>query len=229
VAMRRLLEPTGQGTRPSRQQKLMSCVVRTGQRLSEPVHVIDVLIGKENDKIAKARARYVSKFGIGGELTDMQWRSVIRHNWLVRGTCAPRSIDTDRDRNYHMSRPLLRGDVDVAPARSRRCRYDRASAAARAPPVPRKTRGFGTPAPVPKELADAQRRAAVCGFPRRTLADDAAPAAHDRRAARCQRAVGTRRKLREIRERVLRVIRARGHENAERRGGLSSRRASRYT
>ena len=63
-------------------QKLLSCVVRTGQRFG-PGHVIDVLLGKNSDKVEQHRHAQLSTFGIGAELTDAQWRSVIRQ-LLVR-------------------------------------------------------------------------------------------------------------------------------------------------
>ena len=108
-------------------QKLLSCVVRTGQRFG-PAHVIDVLLGKENEKVAKHGHDTLSTFGIGGELTDTQWRSAIRQ-LLVRNYL---HADVERFGALvltDLSRPLLRGDVTLrlredptAPVRSRRRR-----------------------------------------------------------------------------------------------------------
>jgi len=108
-------------------QKLLSCVVRTGQRFG-PAHVIDVLLGKDNEKVARHGHDTLSTFGIGGELTDAQWRSVIRQ-LLVRNY-----LHADIERYgalvlTELSRPLLRGDVTLnlredptAPVRSRKRR-----------------------------------------------------------------------------------------------------------
>src|SRR5262249_36185774 len=64
-------------------QKLLSCVVRTGQRFG-PAHVVDVLLGKRGDKVDRHGHASLSTFGIGTELTESQWRSVARQ-LLVRG------------------------------------------------------------------------------------------------------------------------------------------------
>ncbi len=108
-------------------QKLLSCVVRTGQRFG-PGHVIDVLLGKQNEKIARNRHNTLSTYGIGAELTDAQWRSVVRQ-LLVRNY-----LHADVERYGALvltdsSRPLLRGDVELqlredptAPVRSRKRR-----------------------------------------------------------------------------------------------------------
>ena len=64
-------------------RKLLSCVYRTGQRFGAG-HVIDVLEGKESDKITQRRHHELSTFGIGTELAPQQWRSVLRQ-LIVRG------------------------------------------------------------------------------------------------------------------------------------------------
>ena len=114
-------------------QKLLSCVLRTGQRFG-PGHVIDVLLGKNSDKVAKHGHDTLSTFGIGGELTDAQWRSVVRQ-LLVRGYLR---ADVDRYGALVLTqagRPLLRGDVSLrlredptTPVRSRKRRSTQAVA-----------------------------------------------------------------------------------------------------
>ena len=108
-------------------QKLLSCVVRTGQRFG-PGHVVDVLLGKQSDKVVQHRHESLSTFGIGGELTDAQWRSVIRQ-LLVRNYLR---ADVERYGALvltDLSRPLLRGEVSLrlredvsAPLRTRKRR-----------------------------------------------------------------------------------------------------------
>ena len=58
-------------------QKVLSCVYRTGQRFGL-VHVIDVLLGKNNDKVQQHGHHQLSTFGIGSDISEAQWRSVIR-------------------------------------------------------------------------------------------------------------------------------------------------------
>ncbi len=58
-------------------QKAMSCVYRTGQRFGAQ-YLIDVLLGKDNERIRRFRHDKISTFGIGGELNEMEWKSVFR-------------------------------------------------------------------------------------------------------------------------------------------------------
>jgi ATP-dependent DNA helicase RecQ len=67
------------GTEAAR--KLMSCVYRCEQASGfgfGAVHIIDVLTGERTPKVEQFRHERVSTFGIGKELTAMQWRAVIR-------------------------------------------------------------------------------------------------------------------------------------------------------
>ena len=92
-------------------QKLLSCVYRTGQFFGAG-HIIDVLRGKETAKARQHRHGRLSTFGIGAELSDRQWRSVLRQ-LLVRGY-----LKTDAARYGALSltpkaRPVLRGEERV--------------------------------------------------------------------------------------------------------------------
>ena len=58
-------------------RKALSCVFRTDQRFGV-VHLINVLRGKNNEKIRQFNHHNISTFGIGTELSDGQWRSVFR-------------------------------------------------------------------------------------------------------------------------------------------------------
>ncbi|VCU68509.1 ATP-dependent DNA helicase RecQ [Pigmentiphaga humi] len=62
-------------------QKLLSAVYRLwkerGQRFGAG-HVIDVLRGKRNDKVEQYRHDELSVFGIGADLSDKDWRGVVR-------------------------------------------------------------------------------------------------------------------------------------------------------
>ncbi len=64
-------------------QKILSTVYRTDQRFGVN-HVIDVLLGNETEKILRFQHQNLSTYGIGQELSAVQWRSVIRQ-LLARG------------------------------------------------------------------------------------------------------------------------------------------------
>ncbi len=58
-------------------QKALSCIARTGQRFGTG-HLIDVLLGKETEKVAAFRHGGLSTFGIGKEHSEAEWRSIFR-------------------------------------------------------------------------------------------------------------------------------------------------------
>ena len=62
-------------------RKVLSCIVRFhqhgGQRFGAG-HLIDVLRGKATDKVAQHRHERLSTFGIGADLSETQWRAVLR-------------------------------------------------------------------------------------------------------------------------------------------------------
>lgn len=66
---------TFDGTVPA--QKVLSCIYRTGETFGAG-HIIDVLLGEENEKIKRFRHDQVSTYGIGKELKRDNWRSIIR-------------------------------------------------------------------------------------------------------------------------------------------------------
>ena len=105
------LTPPGvfDGTEPA--QKILSAVYRTGQRFGA-VHVIDVLLGKDTEKVRQHRHADLSVYGIGRELDMQQWRSVLRQ-LIVLGFL---SVDTGGYGALKLSeksRPLLRGEIDL--------------------------------------------------------------------------------------------------------------------
>ena len=100
---------TWDGTTEAR--KLLSCVYRTGQYFGAG-HVIDVLRGKDTEKIRARRHDRLSTYGIGKDLADVQWRSVVRQ-LLVQGY-----LRADPERYGALSltpasRPLLRGEERI--------------------------------------------------------------------------------------------------------------------
>ncbi|MBF4617525.1 DNA helicase RecQ [Clavibacter sp. VKM Ac-2873] len=75
------LEPveTWDATVPS--QKLLSTIVRLQRERNQrfgAAHLIDILLGNETDRVRQQGHDQLATFGIGGELTDVQWRGVVR-------------------------------------------------------------------------------------------------------------------------------------------------------
>lgn len=58
-------------------QKIISCVYRTGQIFGAQ-YVIDVLLGKEDERIQKFAHDKISTFGIGGEYDRLAWQGIVR-------------------------------------------------------------------------------------------------------------------------------------------------------
>lgn len=92
-------------------QKALSCVYRTGQRFGVS-HIIDVLLGKETEKVLQYGHQQLSTFAIGRELDAKQWRSVFRQ-LVARGF-----LYSDIQRYGALSlsescRPLLRGEAKI--------------------------------------------------------------------------------------------------------------------
>jgi len=92
-------------------QKILSTVYRTGQRFGA-VHVIDVLMGKETDKIRQHGHESLSVYGIGAELQQQQWRSILRQ-LVVLGLLTVDTAGYGALKLSDESRPLLRGKVEL--------------------------------------------------------------------------------------------------------------------
>jgi ATP-dependent DNA helicase RecQ len=58
-------------------QKALSCVYRTGQRFGA-AHLIDVLLGKETERVQQWGHGELSTFGVGADLDEKVWRAVFR-------------------------------------------------------------------------------------------------------------------------------------------------------
>ncbi len=58
-------------------QKFLSCVKRTGERFGAG-HVVDVLLGAQNEKVARFNHQNLSTYGIGKELSRKQWLHIGR-------------------------------------------------------------------------------------------------------------------------------------------------------
>ena len=93
-------------------QKLLSCIYRTGQRFGLG-HVIDVLQGKETEKVQQHQHQQLSTFGIGRGTNEQQWRSLVRQ-LLIRGLLEVDVQGYGGLRLTELSRPVLRGETRLA-------------------------------------------------------------------------------------------------------------------
>ncbi|WP_412773919.1 DNA helicase RecQ [Nitrobacter sp.] len=64
-------------------QKALSCIYRTGERFGQ-AYIVDVLLGVENDRIARFGHDRISTFGIGAEHDNRAWRAILRQLIALR-------------------------------------------------------------------------------------------------------------------------------------------------
>ena len=104
-------------------QKMLSAVVRTGQRFGVG-HVIDVLHGRMTDKVARFAHDRLPTFGIGKDIEDAAWRGIARQ-LVARGILDVAVENHGELVATEAARPVLRGvekvmlrqDVVQAPAK----------------------------------------------------------------------------------------------------------------
>ncbi|MBC7290081.1 MAG: DNA helicase RecQ [Actinotalea sp.] len=116
-------------------QKLLSTVVRLererGQRYGAG-HLVDILLGRETQRVTQLGHAGLSTFGLGNDLSENQWRGVVRQ-LLAQGLLG---VDTDGYGTLHVteaSGAVLRGERDVLlrrePERAERVRRSRTGGA----------------------------------------------------------------------------------------------------
>jgi ATP-dependent DNA helicase RecQ len=118
------LEPVDTWDATQAAQMALSCVYRTGQRFGVG-HLVDVLLGKETERITKFGHKQLSTFGIGVEHTAQQWSSIYRQ--LIAGGYLEADIEAYGGLMLTATaRPVLKGEVslwmrrDVAPVKRTR-------------------------------------------------------------------------------------------------------------
>ena len=121
-------------------RKALSCVYRFhqhGRQHYGAMHLIDVLRGKATEKVAQRGHERLSTFGIGADLGETQWRSVLRQLIALGHLRAEGEFNTLA--LTESSRAVLRGDVQLllrvptaAPKRGERNRAPKD----KAPPLP---------------------------------------------------------------------------------------------
>ena len=124
-------------------RKALSCIYRFhqqgGQRFGAG-HLLDVLRGKRTDKVAQHGHEALSTFGIGADVSEAQWRSVLRQlialgHLRTEGEYNTFELtDTAREVLRGEVRMLLRVSVD-APKKSRAARVAKASRGDKPPPL----------------------------------------------------------------------------------------------
>ncbi|MGY8828226.1 MAG: RQC domain-containing protein, partial [Pseudomonadales bacterium] len=100
---------TWDATEPARQA--LSAIYRTGQRYGVG-HLVDVLLGRDNEKIRTVGHQHLAVFGIGKALAEGEWRSLFRQ-LVARGLA---DVDLDGFGGLRLSdscRPLLKGEVSL--------------------------------------------------------------------------------------------------------------------
>jgi len=90
----------------------LSAVARTGERFGVN-HLIDVLKGKETDKVWQFDHHHLPTFGVGDALDNNQWRSVFRQ-LVGRGYLSVDLQGFGALKLQEKCRPLLRGQCEIA-------------------------------------------------------------------------------------------------------------------
>jgi ATP-dependent DNA helicase RecQ len=92
-------------------QKALSCAYRTGQRFGAG-HLVDVLTGKDSDRMQQWGHQNLPVFGIGTDIPDKEWRGVFRQ------IVALGLLEVDHAHGAlkltDASRPVLRGEQQIA-------------------------------------------------------------------------------------------------------------------
>ena len=136
-------------------RKLLSTIYRAQQMSGISFgagHIMDILRGKQTDKVAQFGHQQISTFGIGSEYSEAQLRSVLRQ-LIALGALQVDAASYNTLRLLEPARPILRGEQPV---------HLRAAASAKKETRKRQTSARQAPAPAAAELdAAAQARFAA--------------------------------------------------------------------
>lgn len=120
-------------------QKLLSAVLRLDRERNQRFgagQVIDILLGRQTDKVTRFRHDQLSVFGIGTELSEAEWRGAVRQ-LLAQGLLAVEGdygtlLLTDASRSVLSKerQVMLRRDPPKTPRQSARAATPKAAAAA---------------------------------------------------------------------------------------------------
>lgn len=136
-------------------RKLLSTIYRVQQMSGicfGAGHIMDILRGKQTDKVAQFGHQQISTFGIGSEYSEAQLRSVLRQ-LIALGALQVDAASYNTLRLLEPARPILRGEQPV---------HLRAAASAKKETRKRQAPAHKAPAPAAAELdAAAQARFAA--------------------------------------------------------------------
>ncbi len=143
-------------------RKALSCIYRFrqagGQRYGAG-HLIDVLRGKSTDKTTQHGHESLSTFGIGADVSEAQWRLVLRQ--LI----AMGHVQTEGDYNTlalaDSAREVLRGEVPVLLRVPTEAKPKIRAARVRGATGPSGSTGAGKPPPLPLDEAATERFVAL--------------------------------------------------------------------
>jgi ATP-dependent DNA helicase RecQ len=124
-------------------RKLLSCIYRVQQTSGTAFgagHILDILRGKQTDKMTQYGHDKLSTFGIGADLGETQWRALLRQLIAIEAV----RVDAAHFNTLHLSdaaRPILKGERPVwlklaaekTPGRTSRSKSAHSSAATAAP------------------------------------------------------------------------------------------------
>lgn len=137
-------------------QKALSCVHRTGQRFGVS-YLVDVLLGKDDERIRRFGHDRLTTFGIGTELDASGWRGLYRQ-LIARGLLR---VDVDGHGGLQLAdpcRPVLRGEEALWLRReAAKARGGRSGGRSARPSAARGAAGGSFTAPADLELWDALR------------------------------------------------------------------------
>src|SRR6266567_2851194 len=97
-------------------QKALSAIYRTGQRFGA-VHLIDVLRGKESERVSRWDHDQLSVFGIGADIDEATWRTVFRQ-LVALGFAHVDHAAYGALKLTAAARPVLKGEQQIALRRS---------------------------------------------------------------------------------------------------------------
>jgi len=92
-------------------QKALSAIFRTGMRFGA-MHIIDVLRGKVTDKVKQWGHDSLPTFGVGADIDDQGWRTIIRQ-MLAAGLLSADMAQHGALVMTEAARPVLRGERQV--------------------------------------------------------------------------------------------------------------------
>ncbi len=92
-------------------QKALSAMLRTGEYFGAG-HLIDVLLGADNDKIRQRGHDRLSVYGVGTEFDKRQWQAVFRQ-MMGRDLVRPDPARHGAFRMTDAARPILRGEASI--------------------------------------------------------------------------------------------------------------------